>query len=175
MVTFSCEACNDTIIKKKLDQHTQRCYGAYFTCIDCSTTFQGVDYRGHTSCISEAEKYEKALYKGKKTKTQQPKESKPESKPVTEELKPELKQNQMSDFKEKADSKVKPESLLKSKKSDSEAKLESSILDKYLKSNKKENLYKIIKKASKENSKEIKEFLKTLEVSKNEEGKIVLK
>lgn len=27
--------------------------------IDCSTTFQGTDYRAHTSCISEKEKYEK--------------------------------------------------------------------------------------------------------------------
>ena len=64
MVSFSCEVCNDTVIKKKLDQHAQRCRGAYFTCIDCSTTFQGTDYRKHTSCISEAEKYEKGLYKG---------------------------------------------------------------------------------------------------------------
>lgn len=68
MVSFSCEVCNDTIIKKKLDQHKQRCRDAYFTCIDCSTTFSGSDYRNHTLCISEAEKYEKSLYKGKKTK-----------------------------------------------------------------------------------------------------------
>ena len=45
---------------------------AYFTCIDCSTTFQGTDYRKHTSCISEAEKYEKGLYKGKNKQQQQP-------------------------------------------------------------------------------------------------------
>lgn len=71
MVSFSCEVCNDTIIKKKLDQHKQRCRDAYFTCIDCSTTFSGSDYRNHTQCISEAEKYEKSLYKGKKTKQTQ--------------------------------------------------------------------------------------------------------
>lgn len=76
MVSFSCEVCNDTIIKKKLDQHKQRCRDAYFTCIDCSITFSGSDYRGHTQCISEAEKYEKSLYKGKKTKQTQPEASK---------------------------------------------------------------------------------------------------
>lgn len=64
MVSFSCEVCNEALVKKKLDQHRQRCRGAYFTCIDCSHTFSNSDYRLHTSCISEAEKYEKALYKG---------------------------------------------------------------------------------------------------------------
>lgn len=83
MVSFSCEVCNDTIIKKKLDQHTQRCYGAYFTCIDCSTTFEGTEYRKHTSCITEDEKYQKSLYKKKPVKKPQPKEKAivPETKP----------------------------------------------------------------------------------------------
>jgi cell growth-regulating nucleolar protein len=31
---------------------------------DCSTTFQNQDYKSHTSCISEAEKYQGALYRG---------------------------------------------------------------------------------------------------------------
>lgn len=86
MVSFSCEVCNDTIIKKKLDQHKQRCRGAYFTCIDCSTTFQGSDYKSHTQCISEAEKYEKALYKGKKSKPapkQEPKKEEPKKEEPT--------------------------------------------------------------------------------------------
>ncbi|OBA21002.1 hypothetical protein METBIDRAFT_14544, partial [Metschnikowia bicuspidata var. bicuspidata NRRL YB-4993] len=86
MVSFSCEVCNDTVIKKKLDQHRQRCYDAYFTCIDCSTTFHGNDHKSHTQCISEAEKYEKALYKGKpskaagKTNSAQAKSGKPAAK-----------------------------------------------------------------------------------------------
>ncbi|KAF7721524.1 hypothetical protein EC973_004522 [Apophysomyces ossiformis] len=46
-------------------QHRQRCH-ATFTCIDCSTTFQGTAFQSHTSCISEAEKYQKSLYKNKK-------------------------------------------------------------------------------------------------------------
>ena len=33
-------------------------------------TFYGDDYRAHTSCVSEAEKYEGALYKGDKQKKQ---------------------------------------------------------------------------------------------------------
>lgn len=65
MVSFSCEVCNDTIIKKKLNQHFSKCPQAYFTCIDCNKTFYD-DYNSHTSCITEAEKYEKSLYKPKR-------------------------------------------------------------------------------------------------------------
>jgi len=36
-----------------------------FDCIDCSKRFETpADYKGHTSCISEAEKYQKTLYNG---------------------------------------------------------------------------------------------------------------
>ncbi|TPX56951.1 hypothetical protein PhCBS80983_g04165 [Powellomyces hirtus] len=66
MVSFVCESCQETLKKAKLDQHTYRCHYAQFSCIDCSVTFQGTDYRAHTSCISEAEKYQGALYKGPK-------------------------------------------------------------------------------------------------------------
>ena len=52
--------------KPKLDQHYQRCGGS-FTCVDCSKTFYSAgEWKGHTQCISEAEKYQKGLYKGKK-------------------------------------------------------------------------------------------------------------
>ncbi|KAJ3288688.1 hypothetical protein HDU79_004647 [Rhizoclosmatium sp. JEL0117] len=71
MVSFVCESCQETIKKPKLDQHKQRCYYAQFTCIDCSTTFQGNDYKTHTSCISEAEKYQKSVYKAPKKGQQQ--------------------------------------------------------------------------------------------------------
>ncbi|KAA8900820.1 hypothetical protein FN846DRAFT_752012, partial [Sphaerosporella brunnea] len=56
-------ACNDVVKKPKLDQHKGRCRSATFTCIDCSTTFQGTNYRTHTSCISEEQKYQGALYR----------------------------------------------------------------------------------------------------------------
>ncbi|KAL2916321.1 hypothetical protein HK105_204077 [Polyrhizophydium stewartii] len=71
MVSFVCEVCQETIKKPKLDQHFYRCPDAYFSCVDCSTTFQGTEYRDHKSCISEAEKYQKSLYKAPKGKQQQ--------------------------------------------------------------------------------------------------------
>lgn len=78
------------MLKKKADQHTQRCRGAYFTCIDCSTTFNGNDYRQHTSCITEDQKYQKALYRPKKG--QQPNaQNKQKPKPVPEPKKEEPK------------------------------------------------------------------------------------
>lgn len=152
MVSFSCEVCNDTVIKKKLDQHRQRCYGAYFTCIDCSITFSDSDYRNHTQCISEAEKYEKALYKGKKkpAKKEKPaKEEKPskEEKPAKEEKK------------EKKESKHK---VSKHK----ETKLN---LSKYSNG----SLYKIIKDIAKDLSKDKKDVLKQLQVAV-EDGKLVV-
>ncbi|KAI8930344.1 hypothetical protein BC831DRAFT_4206 [Entophlyctis helioformis] len=70
MVSFVCEVCQETIKKPKLDQHFNRCPYAQFSCVDCSTTFHGDEYRTHTSCISEAEKYEKTVYKGPKTGNQ---------------------------------------------------------------------------------------------------------
>ncbi|KAG0315530.1 hypothetical protein BG000_005149, partial [Podila horticola] len=66
MVSFVCDTCQETVKKPKLDQHFNRCPYAQFSCIDCSVSFQGTEYRGHTSCISEAEKYQKALYRGPK-------------------------------------------------------------------------------------------------------------
>ncbi|RPB23829.1 hypothetical protein L211DRAFT_224411 [Terfezia boudieri ATCC MYA-4762] len=68
MVSFSCESCCDVLVKKKLDQHATRCHGAQFTCLDCSTTFEGMGYRQHTSCISEAQKYQKGLFRAEKGK-----------------------------------------------------------------------------------------------------------
>ncbi|KAF2141772.1 uncharacterized protein K452DRAFT_33605 [Aplosporella prunicola CBS 121167] len=71
MVSFSCEGCGDILTKKKLDPHRNQCWGASYTCIDCMVHFQGTDYRSHTSCMSEAQKYQGALYREKKPKGQQ--------------------------------------------------------------------------------------------------------
>ncbi|RDL40092.1 uncharacterized protein BP5553_00071 [Venustampulla echinocandica] len=68
MVSFSCEGCGDVLTKKKLDQHRNQCRGASFTCLDCMVHFQGNEYRAHTSCISEAQKYQGALYRPEKEK-----------------------------------------------------------------------------------------------------------
>ncbi|KFY02127.1 hypothetical protein V490_00627 [Pseudogymnoascus sp. VKM F-3557] len=68
MVSFSCEGCGDVLTKKKLDSHMNQCRGASFTCLDCMVHFWGTEYRGHTSCISEAQKYQGALYRPEKEK-----------------------------------------------------------------------------------------------------------
>ncbi|KAG9994089.1 hypothetical protein KCU78_g18603, partial [Aureobasidium melanogenum] len=66
MVSFSCEGCGDILTKKKLDPHANQCWGASFTCIDCMVHFEGTSYRAHTSCMSEAQKYQGHLYRGEK-------------------------------------------------------------------------------------------------------------
>nr|POE63435.1 upf0743 protein [Quercus suber] len=60
------ENCGDVLTKKKLDPHRNQCRGASFTCLDCMVHFLGTDYRSHTSCISEAQKYQGHLYRGDK-------------------------------------------------------------------------------------------------------------
>lgn len=67
MVTFNCEVCNATVPKKNSEKHYYKCPDAYYTCIDCSKTFEdGVSYKQHTQCLTEDEKYQGALYKGPK-------------------------------------------------------------------------------------------------------------
>lgn len=66
MVFFVCEGCNETLKKNKVDQHAARCRNCWaVSCVDCSVVFEGNDYAAHTSCISEAQKYEGSLYKEK--------------------------------------------------------------------------------------------------------------
>lgn len=67
MVTFNCEVCNATVPKKNSEKHYYKCPDAYYTCIDCSKTFDdGISYKQHTQCLTEDEKYQGALYKGPK-------------------------------------------------------------------------------------------------------------
>ena len=66
MVFFVCEGCNESMKKNQVDKHANRCRSCYaVTCVDCSVTFYGNDYATHLVCVSEAEKYEKTLYKAK--------------------------------------------------------------------------------------------------------------
>jgi cell growth-regulating nucleolar protein len=66
MVFFVCEGCNESLKKNQVDKHAMKCHGCWaVTCVDCSVTFPGNDYAAHTSCVSEAQKYEGSLYKGK--------------------------------------------------------------------------------------------------------------
>lgn len=65
---MTCPDCGGVVKKPKLDQHSGRCHGG-FDCIDCSKTFNSpAEWKGHTSCVSEAEKYQKSLYKGPKVR-----------------------------------------------------------------------------------------------------------
>ncbi|KAK2755559.1 hypothetical protein FQN54_006499 [Arachnomyces sp. PD_36] len=73
MVSFQCEACGDVFTKKKLDPHRNQCRGASFACLDCMTHFRGTEYRSHTSCMTEAQKYQGSTYKEKPPKSQRPK------------------------------------------------------------------------------------------------------
>lgn len=55
-----------TLKKNQVDKHTYSCRSCRaVTCVDCSVTFYGNDYAAHTTCISEAQKYEGSLYKPK--------------------------------------------------------------------------------------------------------------
>ncbi|KAG1473636.1 hypothetical protein G6F56_000844 [Rhizopus delemar] len=62
MVSFQCDGCGDIVKKPKLASH--RCYST-FTCIDCSTTFQGRSWDAHKSCMTEDQKYQKHIYQNK--------------------------------------------------------------------------------------------------------------
>jgi hypothetical protein len=44
MVFFICEACQESLKKKQVDIH--RC-NSYFTCVDCSHTFDRQSYKLH--------------------------------------------------------------------------------------------------------------------------------
>ncbi len=76
MVFFVCDGCNETLKKNQVDKHAQRCrVCAAVTCVDCSVSFYGNDYAAHTTCISEAEKYEGSLYKAKPKAKMNPQEA----------------------------------------------------------------------------------------------------
>jgi len=64
MVTFVCEGCNETLKKAVVARHACVARGAGATCVDCSRTFYGAEHAAHTSCVSEAEKHQKGLYRG---------------------------------------------------------------------------------------------------------------
>jgi len=56
MVTFSCDKCQWSGTKAKVEKHYNRCGGEFFSCIDCGKSF-AEDYAQHTSCVQEDDKY----------------------------------------------------------------------------------------------------------------------
>ena len=69
MVYFQCETCIATLKKKQVESHyLHQCKKAkYFRCITCQQVFDRETIKGHTSCISEDEKYKKGDKMVKKT------------------------------------------------------------------------------------------------------------
>ena len=62
-----CEGCNESLKKAQVDNHAARCRSCYaVTCVDCNVTFPDDEYRTHTSCVSEAERYERTIFRGVK-------------------------------------------------------------------------------------------------------------
>ena len=67
MVSFTCQACQETVKKNKVDAHCRKCRACWvLTCLDCNKDFAGEAFREHVRCISEAEKYQGKLFKGVK-------------------------------------------------------------------------------------------------------------
>ncbi|KAI2494946.1 hypothetical protein MHU86_19591 [Fragilaria crotonensis] len=65
MVVFSCDGCGEVLKKQQVDAHAARCRScASVSCADCAVHFFGDDYRTHTTCMTEAERYEKSVYRG---------------------------------------------------------------------------------------------------------------
>lgn len=57
MVSFSCDACQNVFTKPRIERHMGSCHTSSVSCIDCGIVFTHATIRGHTSCITEAEKY----------------------------------------------------------------------------------------------------------------------
>eukprot|EP00118_Oscarella_pearsei_P004643 m.20148 g.20148 ORF g.20148 m.20148 type:complete len:147 (+) comp27980_c0_seq2:27-467(+) len=65
MVFFTCNACGQSVKKGQVEKHYRsECPNCNsLSCIDCGKEFYGDDYIQHTSCVSEAEKYQGKFYK----------------------------------------------------------------------------------------------------------------
>ena len=62
MVYFVCNQCQETIRKCKVDEHSNRCHSNSYSCVDCGKDFSLTAARGHSTCITEEEKYQGKLY-----------------------------------------------------------------------------------------------------------------
>jgi len=65
MVYFECSKCNESLKKPQVAKHLQRCGSGFVSCIDCSQWFTWETFESHTSCVSEAQKYQGKLYEAK--------------------------------------------------------------------------------------------------------------
>mmetsp|Transcript_15459 Transcript_15459/g.27686 ORF Transcript_15459/g.27686 Transcript_15459/m.27686 type:complete len:250 (-) Transcript_15459:60-809(-) len=67
MVYFECQKCNETVKKPKLAKHLLSCQSSYVSCIDCLKVFAWDEWEKHTSCVSEAQKYQGHMYQAKES------------------------------------------------------------------------------------------------------------
>ncbi|GET90428.1 hypothetical protein, conserved [Leishmania tarentolae] len=58
MVSFTCNYCQDVVKKPKVQSHANACGCDTFTCVDCMQVFDLGTVKGHTSCVTEEEKYQ---------------------------------------------------------------------------------------------------------------------
>lgn len=60
MVSFTCHRCQDVVKKPKVRGHASLCGGnaAIFSCVDCMQVFDLQTVKGHTSCVTETQKYQ---------------------------------------------------------------------------------------------------------------------
>ena len=60
MVVFICETCFATLKKNQIDKHCEtKCRnGWHFTCLECSKTFGGFEYKEHNECMTEVQRYQ---------------------------------------------------------------------------------------------------------------------
>jgi len=65
MPSFSCDTCQGVFKKKKAEEHRCSGWNTTFSCIDCNRNFDLTSIKAHSSCITEAEKVQGSLYKGK--------------------------------------------------------------------------------------------------------------
>jgi cell growth-regulating nucleolar protein len=71
MVYFICASCQETLKMAAVAKH--HCY-APLSCVDCGKDFSTQTYRQHNACMTEAQKYQGALYKQPKGKKVDPQE-----------------------------------------------------------------------------------------------------
>eukprot|EP00547_Thalassionema_nitzschioides_P003025 CAMPEP_0194206582 /NCGR_PEP_ID=MMETSP0156-20130528/5566_1 /TAXON_ID=33649 /ORGANISM="Thalassionema nitzschioides, Strain L26-B" /LENGTH=263 /DNA_ID=CAMNT_0038933133 /DNA_START=29 /DNA_END=820 /DNA_ORIENTATION=- len=75
MVVFSCDGCGEVLRKNQVDAHANRCRSCdSVSCADCGVSFYGDDFRSHTTCMTEAERYEKSVYRPPKKQKRNPQE-----------------------------------------------------------------------------------------------------
>ncbi|XP_062902377.1 cell growth-regulating nucleolar protein isoform X1 [Mobula hypostoma] len=58
MVFFTCNGCGESVKKTQVEKHFNICRNcSCLSCIDCGKDFRGNDYKSHTKCITEDQKY----------------------------------------------------------------------------------------------------------------------